>query len=280
MARLDPDTYRSLNASIARVQNPSTTLDEGVLGKIRKKLTRLGQTLTSRTGTPADRLRLAPLEKQLRKHNPKEFGSKSSLFRHEGAEYTAALEGALLALCEELGLDPQELLEDAMTGDRYRQIRAQMVQSKTANARKKDPNKAARLRAAFKKEIRSPHIYGRDGARVAATKSGITKWHPPYHESTLPNPSSRTSISEATEYILWGVPRGQTDQLYAQVLYTQGKTPADVAKVQRLAAAEGWHSFRVQRINLSEPWSAQDAFAGAVRKKPSTTKKSSRGKQP
>jgi len=57
MARFDHDTYRSLNESIAKVQNPQAALNEAL-------------------------------------------------------EYTAALEAALLALCEELGLDPEALMED------------------------------------------------------------------------------------------------------------------------------------------------------------------------
>lgn len=69
------------------------------------------------------------------------------------------------------------------------------------------------------------------------------------------------------EYVLWGIPKGETDALHAQVLYTQGKTPADVERVKRLAAREGWHSFRVQVLDMGGGWDARAAFAGAVRKR-------------
>jgi hypothetical protein len=62
MARFDHDTYRSLNESIAHVQNPQAALDEAL-------------------------------------------------------EYTAALEEVILTLCEELGLDPQAVLEGEFKGD-------------------------------------------------------------------------------------------------------------------------------------------------------------------
>ena len=69
MARLDHNTYRSLNESINRVQNPHAALNEAL-------------------------------------------------------EYTAALEAALLALCEELDLAPDELFEMAQTYDRWRETKA------------------------------------------------------------------------------------------------------------------------------------------------------------
>ncbi len=79
-----------------------------------------------------------------------------------------------------------------------------------------------------------------------------------------------TAIKESTgnkEYILWGIPRGQTDHLHAQVLYTQGKTIADVERIKKLAKADGWHSFRVQVLDTSKPWDAGAAFASTVRRK-------------
>lgn len=76
------------------------------------------------------------------------------------------------------------------------------------------------------------------------------------------NPGARRN----PEYVLWGTPRGETDALHAKVLYTQGKTMDDVRRVQALAARDGWHSFRVQTLDVSKPFDASKAFAGAVRK--------------
>ena len=66
-------------------------------------------------------------------------------------------------------------------------------------------------------------------------------------------------LTEVKEYILWGLPKGKTDALYQQILSTQSKTPAQVEEVKRRAAKEGWHSFRVQILDMSEPfkWDAK-----------------------
>lgn len=55
------------------------------------------------------------------------------------------------------------------------------------------------------------------------------------------------------EMILWGIPSGQTGALYAQVLYTQAKTDADIDRIKQLAAKDGWHSFSVQVLGGSMP---------------------------
>jgi hypothetical protein len=66
-------------------------------------------------------------------------------------------------------------------------------------------------------------------------------------------------ITEAKEYILWGLPKGKKDPLYQEILSTQSKTPAQVEEVKRRAAREGWHSFRVQILDMTEPfeWNAK-----------------------
>ena len=76
----------------------------------------------------------------------------------------------------------------------------------------------------------------------------------------------RSYIAEAKEYVLWGLPKGESDALHAQILYTQGKTPADVERVKKLAARDGWHSFRVQVLDVGKPWDARAAFAKGVRR--------------
>ena len=78
------------------------------------------------------------------------------------------------------------------------------------------------------------------------------------------NPRRRNPAAEA-EMVLWARPAGQTDALYEQPIYTQGRTMEDIERVKKLAAKEGWHTFRVQRIDLSKPYNAQKEFAATIR---------------
>jgi len=72
------------------------------------------------------------------------------------------------------------------------------------------------------------------------------------------------ALTEAKEYILWAIPSGETDELHSQPIYTQGKSPQDVERVKKLAAAKGFHSFRVQVLDLSQPFDAGAAFRKAI----------------
>jgi hypothetical protein len=72
------------------------------------------------------------------------------------------------------------------------------------------------------------------------------------------------SVTEAKEFILWATPKGETDALHAQPIYTQGKSMADVERVKGLAAKEGWHSFKVQTLDISQPFDAGQAFRKAI----------------
>lgn len=56
------------------------------------------------------------------------------------------------------------------------------------------------------------------------------------------------------EYVLWGLPKGKTDRLHEKVLSTKAKTPAQMDEIKRRAAKDGWHSFRVQILDLSKPY--------------------------
>jgi hypothetical protein len=73
-------------------------------------------------------------------------------------------------------------------------------------------------------------------------------------------------IREAKEYILWGRPKGSTDALDDVVLYTQGKSIADLDKIIKLAKEKGWHSFSKQVIDISQPYD-KNAFVKAIGKK-------------
>ena len=74
-------------------------------------------------------------------------------------------------------------------------------------------------------------------------------------------------LSEAKEWVLWGLPRGKRDRIHEKILYTQARSEADVERVKALAAKDGWHSFRVQVLDLSKPFNASAAFGKAVREK-------------
>ena len=72
-------------------------------------------------------------------------------------------------------------------------------------------------------------------------------------------------LDEAREWVLWGLPRGKRDRIHERILYTQAKSEADLERVKALAAKDGWHSFRVQTLDLSKPFNAGAAFGKAVR---------------
>ena len=54
----------------------------------------------------------------------------------------------------------------------------------------------------------------------------------------------------AIETVLYGIPKGETER-YTEVLLLSNATPEKIAKVKSLAAKDGFHSFRVAKINLS-----------------------------
>lgn len=58
---------------------------------------------------------------------------------------------------------------------------------------------------------------------------------------------------DMTELVLWGLPKGSTDELDSTILFTRGTTMAQIEKVKVLASADGWHSFRVQILDGSLP---------------------------
>jgi len=70
--------------------------------------------------------------------------------------------------------------------------------------------------------------------------------------TTAARPGAKAKFEK--EYVLWGLPKGETDRLHEKVLSTQAKTPAQMEDVKKRAAAAGWHSFRVQILDLSKPY--------------------------
>ncbi len=54
----------------------------------------------------------------------------------------------------------------------------------------------------------------------------------------------------ATELILWGIPQGSNDAIDEKVLFTKALSWADIEHVKAIASKDGWHSFRVQVLDL------------------------------
>ena len=56
----------------------------------------------------------------------------------------------------------------------------------------------------------------------------------------------------ATETVLYGLPKGSTER-YEEVLLLTNATPERIAKVKVLAARDGFHSFRTATMDLTTP---------------------------
>jgi hypothetical protein len=56
------------------------------------------------------------------------------------------------------------------------------------------------------------------------------------------------------EYILWALPKGETDRLEERPIAEGIQTPKQMDEAKRKAAAAGWHGFRVQILDMSKPF--------------------------
>ncbi len=50
---------------------------------------------------------------------------------------------------------------------------------------------------------------------------------------------------QPTEFLVYGLARGQTERYMEELLSSRCRNMADVEKVKAAAGADGWHSFRV-----------------------------------
>jgi hypothetical protein len=59
------------------------------------------------------------------------------------------------------------------------------------------------------------------------------------------------------QVVIWGLPKGETERWKEQILSTQCRTDEQQKKIIEAATADGWHSFRVSKID-SKPinWGA------------------------
>ena len=117
--RFNANNHRSLNESIARVQNPQAALDEAL-------------------------------------------------------EYTAALESIILSICEELEIDPDELMEDmAYTAAREKELDSRISKLFTRSPDSKVAKKVDALAARHNRERDSnKYLYSKGGKRRLIPKKG------------------------------------------------------------------------------------------------------------
>lgn len=55
------------------------------------------------------------------------------------------------------------------------------------------------------------------------------------------------------EIVIWAKPKGKRSGLDEQPISTNCRNQADIDKVVSAASADGWHSFRIQKIDGSLP---------------------------
>lgn len=110
----------------------------------------------------------------------------------EAHDYALALEEVILALCEELELDPQALVEDIMTTAREKELRGKIAKSGRAADREwnkmkrhvpgKEPRafkrayaKSQALGRQYEKEGESHKVYGKGGKVLKRVKTSPAK---------------------------------------------------------------------------------------------------------
>lgn len=59
-------------------------------------------------------------------------------------------------------------------------------------------------------------------------------------------------LKENEEIVIWGKPAGSNDPLDERVLSTQCKTVVDIEKIKEIASKDGWHSFRVVKMDMTK----------------------------
>jgi hypothetical protein len=126
MAGFDHNTYRSLNASINGVQNQPAALDEMAQTPARAK--EMGKRIAAERD-PKKKAYIKQWDAGEKVSN-RTYGTKGRIIKahrpgshQEAVEYAEFLEGILDNLCEELGLDPQAVMEDIQTAEREREMR-------------------------------------------------------------------------------------------------------------------------------------------------------------
>jgi len=53
------------------------------------------------------------------------------------------------------------------------------------------------------------------------------------------------------EYVLYGIPKGETESYMEVILLSDASDSARVEKVKQIAAKDGYHSFRLAKIDMT-----------------------------
>jgi len=91
----------------------------------------------------------------------------------EALEYADTLESIILSICEELEIDPDELVEDVMTDSRLKEL----VKKRNTTAKKNQSYSTAaddRIRNRMEREAGSKKVYGRGGKVLKRKPKGKT----------------------------------------------------------------------------------------------------------
>lgn len=57
-------------------------------------------------------------------------------------------------------------------------------------------------------------------------------------------------MTATIEYVMWGIPKGETERYTEVLLLSDASDPRRVECVKELAARDGFHSFRIAAIDL------------------------------
>jgi hypothetical protein len=147
-------------------------------------------------------------------------------------EYTELLESVLLALCEELELDPNELLEDFQTPERAKQtdqLRMRARKAAQAAARKYEQAKAIEE---YEKE--SPKTYGSKGRVVKPTKKMLKT------RSASQKAQETKRVNAGKKYQEWDNARKETARKNLQTPQGRAIRAASDAEYKRHGFDGGW----------------------------------------
>ena len=227
--RSDSAHFRSLNATIAKMQSEDyqtperarQTYNTGQEGSKQDTDEKRSKKVYGKDGKVVH-ASLANMRRSLNKKNKKVAESVESV---ESAEYTELLESVLLALCEELELDPNELLEDYQTPERAKQTdRLRMRARKTAQsaARKYEQAKAIEE---YEKE--SPKTYGSKGRVVKPTKKMLKT------RSASQKAQETKRVNAGKKYREWDNARKETERKNLQTPQGRAIRAASIAQGQR-----------------------------------------------
>jgi hypothetical protein len=237
--RSDSTHFRSLNAAIAKMQSEDFQTME------RSQETKRAERSGRSTGGEAARQErrspkvfgkggkvVAKSSSAFFKKNPRKRLETSSSYydsktgaMDESTDYTELLESVLLALCEELELDPNELLEDYQTPERAKQTdRLRMRARKTAQAAAR---KYEQAKAIEEYEKESPKTYGSKGRVVKPTKKMLKT------RGASQKAQETKRVNAGKKYQEWDNARKETARKNLQTPQGRAIRAASIAQGQR-----------------------------------------------